>query len=193
LLVIEGPKKTAAFILHPKTGTQSIYHALKSQGKLIKRHHGIDLDMLDGIVADGGIVAGTVRYPLDAIISWFHYTNPGNAAFAGWLKRYLVGSEGGPYHEVGMNPRLKIGRMFYGAEWMNRTIRFEDGIERQLNEILEEIGHDPVEIEHRNASKERRPWEEYFSDDMIRSVETQFPLDFIEFSYPLKNSSDLLY
>jgi len=193
VLVIEGPKKTAAFILHPKTGTQSIYRALKTQGKLIKRHHGIDLDMLDGFVADGHIVAGTVRNPLDAIISWFHYTNPGNTAFAGWLRRYLVGQEGGPYHEVLMNPRLDEGRMFYGSEWMNRTIIFEQGIEWQVNGILAEIGHDPVEIGHCNAAKDRRDWREYYSDDMIRSVETQFPLDFTEFHYPLKNSSDLLY
>jgi len=83
--------------------------------------------------------------------------------------------------------------MFYGSEWMNRTIIFEQGIEWQVNGILAEIGHDPVEIGHCNAAKDRRDWREYYSDDMIRSVETQFPLDFTEFHYPLKNSSDLLY
>jgi len=145
---LEGGTRTKPFcmILHPKTGSQATREALRQTfgARVVRGQHFFDEEECNRIVNEGGIVCSTVRNPWDLMISWYFYSEkrpagngqfPKCREFPEWLDATLKGGNG--WIEKGL---------FYGVDFCNRIIRFEHGVEDQLNNCLRDCGLTPVKM-----------------------------------------------
>ena len=179
LLPREAPR--LALILHPKTGTRSIERAITGVARAVRGRHGVSQHDLDHTLRNGGEIAGTVRNPFDTLVSWYYYqnrrvTNPAN--FEAWLRGFVERGTGWvkPNHPL-----------FYGADSMTRVIRFESGLQTQLNELLADAGVPTVDVPHLGAANGRRHYAEYFCPRTIDIVYRRFESDFTRFGYSFRD------
>lgn len=177
MLILEGDKPFG-IILHPKTGSMSIREALKWDAE-IGGHHGYDENTCQSIINDGGIVCSVVRNPWDIMVSWYFYNQkrehnpqyPKVEPFDEWLPRTLEAGNG--WIEKGL---------FYGAGHCNQTIKFEFGIELQLNKHLIDCGLDPVNLKRVNST-EHEHYSHYYNVELSNKVFYKFTQEVVDWDY----------
>jgi len=181
MYTIDSGTKVWGIICHPKTGSQSTQYALRKvhNAKVVRGQHYYDLDQCARITKSGVLVC-FVRNPFDTMVSWYHYMedrkqyNPGYPAkriFPEWLKWILWNGNG--WIERGL---------FYGAHLCNRVLRFENGVEPQLNQSLIDCGLAPVTLEWRGKSN-RSHYRDYYNDETREAVAQRFHQELKDWRY----------
>ena len=138
MYMIDGDKPFC-FIAHPKTGSRSVQTALEGIGAYnVQGHHFIDEDVCESVRDCGGTVCSVVRNPFDVMVSWYAmFLNskqynpdwPNTPSFSSWCPRFLAAGNG--WIERGL---------FYGDQECTKIIRWELGVEAQLNALLLDCG-----------------------------------------------------
>ena len=177
--------KPFCLICHPKTGSQAARAALRKAGCRHGSHHSFEEDEINFILDNDGIVASVVRNPFDSIVSWWafgelmckkrqHAGKP--APFLYWLPRIL--ESGNNWIEKGL---------FYAAEHCNRIIRYEDGVEAQLNKLLAECGLPAIKMDIVGDSP-RGPYQDYYDIPAALMVDRYFRKEIDRWGYSFCSS-----
>lgn len=176
MYVIESGTRPFAFIAHPKTGSQSCRLALKRdlRAQQVRGHHTVDEPTVDRLTESNGIIACTVRNPFDVMVSWYFYSHRHADQlpdFSEWVTHTIEAGNG--WIEQGM---------FYGAKHCNAIIRFEDGVERQLNRFLTKCGLPNVSLDYVGSTKHNE-YRYYYEPAIKNLVFNRFKKEFQEFDY----------
>jgi hypothetical protein len=179
MYLITTGNKPFCYIGHPKTGSTSVRKALLELGaEEIHGQHGIDNVTANDVIFNGGIVCSGCRLPYELIVSWYHHdciVNKPALTDPPTLYGYLVKA-------LSNHPYLSKGTLFPGEGLSNRTIRFEAGIERQLNRYLGECGLPAVKLPHINAT-DHSDHRDYYGFAAVSLVATAFHKDFENYGY----------
>lgn len=166
-----------SFILPPKTGSRSVEAALRGLGgKVYAGRHGVDTFLLEG----SNVSYATVRNPYDVLVSWYHY-EPRGARTKTTFRAYLDGLD------KRKNGHLEHSVLHF-AECAGKFLRYEDGLEAQLNLALDAAGYDPVTLNVIGQAVNRKPWPTYYSDYEYGWVKRRFGSEFARFNYELQGA-----
>ena len=188
---LEDGSRTLPFgiICHPKTGTQSTREALKLEHKArcVCGQHSYDLQEVERIKNEGGILVCVVRNPWESMISWYFYSEVGSkkarglkpTPFLEWLPHILEAGNG--WIEKGL---------FYADHLCNRLIRYEYGLEQQLNQCLLDCGLSPVELPH-IAKADRKHYSHYYDIKAATRVAVAFHKEITEYGYQFEYGDDV--
>lgn len=173
-----------AFVLPPRTGSRSIEHALAPlvTSKLGSRHY------FPAPKAPSECeVISSVRNPFDILVSWFHF--PDSSQPEDRLGLHLLGGDGRTFSEFldeifsGKNKYLIHSTMRHASR-ATEYIRYENGIEDELNRILVPRGYPSVAVPH--IGKTSRPdFNSYYTPELKAKVIDKFGSDFEKFGYPV--------
>lgn len=161
-------EKNFGYIAHPKTASSATARVVRDTfgASQVGTHHAAKELWCRPILETGGIIMATIRNPYDLMVSWyFHYSvrRPGTPmeSFKAWLPWIIQNPNG--YIEQGM---------FFGLQWANRIIRFEN-LQKDFDNVCAEIGLQRTVIESVNVSvrREGRTYQEMYetsSRDLIQ-------------------------
>jgi len=184
MYIIDSPKPFG-IICHPKTGSQSTQYALRKahNARVVRGQHYYDEDECRRLRALGLLIC-FVRNPFDTMVSWYHYMEdakqyngqyPNRRPFPEWLDWILENGNG--WVEKGL---------FYGAEECNRVLRFENGVQNQLNECLAECDLEPVELPWRGKST-RTHFRDYYDSGLRLKILKRFHHELYTFGYSFED------
>lgn len=176
------------FIAHPKTASRAIRQPIvEAGGSCPKGHHQICQKTIARLQANPhAVLACTVRNPFDKMVSWYYYQEQNVMEYAGrpwrsfdeWVEMILGDNE-----EGGTAQRFLRRGMFYGAQYCNAILRFEEPLTPQLNAIT------PEGIPHLDAGfsedwcTKRKPYREVYSPWSRRFIGDTFQAELEEFGY----------
>lgn len=171
-----------AYIGHPKTGTRSTRTALRTKYNLksFGGQHKVSPEQCKRIRDAGGIVCSTVRNPFDTLVSWYFHQLLNNREINGRsFPVWLADTIDGPMY-------LDYYDMFYGTQYCNKIIRFEDGLEWQLNYCLTMCRLETVKMGHIGRGK-RRPYQEMYTPKEVDLVWNRYRSELIQWGYDYEN------
>ena len=184
LLVRSNPP--LGFILSAKTGSRSVYKALRAKGPdgepLYERklgRHRICVDTVKEVRDAGGKVYVSIRNPFETAVSWYeaetrHKQHP-DILWPQWLEKVMT---------RGIFPWVKPGgSLFPGAKFADGLIRHENGIEHEVCVILKSVGLGPVKLERVGAAAVTRPDFEYWTQGLQELFVDRFRDDFDALGY----------
>ena len=176
------------FIAHPKTASRAVREPIVAAGgSCPKGHHQICPETIKRLKANPYAVLGcTVRNPFDKMVSWYYYQEQNVMEKAGrewrsfdeWIEMIFGQNEDG-----GTAQRFLRRGMFYGAQYCDAFIRFEEPLTPQLNAITPE-GFPHLEAGFRQDwCTNRRPYREVYTPWSRRFIQEKFADELEEFRY----------
>lgn len=169
-----------AFIAHPRTASRATGKALVAAGcDTHDGHHTAVPKRCEQILADGGIVACTIRNPFDLAVSWYfnwHFEERGVRTKPGEFEPYVLGGFKSGYYVEDNDP------YYYGLQWANRVLRFEN-LEEDLHNLMLEAGMEPVKTEPYGVLERDRDYRVYYNDVTKAAVAKRFATDLLLTGY----------
>jgi len=156
--------KKLVFLDHPRTAGTSVQYCLgKLGGKTQKRH--------SMIYEKAPIIFSTVRNPYDLLVSWWLILMRRNH-FDGDFLPFITSYQNYNF--------TRGGRLFYFVEASTDILRFET-LQEDFSRVMEKAGLPQNKLHHRNATAHRKPYQEYYTSEIIQAVKDRFVLD-LEFT-----------
>jgi hypothetical protein len=131
------------------------------------------------------VAVSVVRHPCDLLVTWWlrhlirlstHKKSPRPPTFEHFLKM--------PEEEISAySPSyLKAGRMY----WMDADeyLRYEN-LQEELNRTLNRFDLPSVALPRRNVTRNKRPWQEYYDEDVFAAVRERFGDEAERFGYQI--------
>lgn len=115
-----------------------------------------------------------VRNPYDFLTSCY-VRRGGNQPFEAFVKGYNE------------SPYVESGRIHYHVPECQTILRWEN-LQAELNGLMHELGLPDVEVGRHNVTKDKKPWESYYTPKAFEFVNERFSADFGKF-YELRASS----
>jgi hypothetical protein len=126
------------------------------------------------------VVFAAVRNPYDLIVSWYlrnrsHFQVPPDASLVEFLQVWL---------ELDPEPFLRDHRMFFLAMSARHVMRYERGVERELNSLLRKLPRLPeVAVPQENVTLGKAHWSTYYDREAYAFVNEMFARDISQFGY----------
>lgn len=171
-MYIHEEKKTV-FIAHPRTASSATGHLLTQLGfKIVGGHHNI----LPKKIGPDHIVLGTVRNPLDVMVSWYFNQRREQRDFTEWLPVFLEQAT-----------IIKEG-LFVGIRHCTHILRYET-LQSDFTKAMCYAGFQRFEVvlPRRNVSKLRtdQPILDYYTPETLQMVVDHFRQEFIDHKYEI--------
>lgn len=88
----------------------------------------------------------------------------------------------------GASPYVEDGKLYYHVPDCHTVLRWET-LQTELDALMTELGLDPVPVGRHNVTKDKKPWESYYTPRAFEIVNQRFGDEFADF-YPIKTQSD---
>ena len=85
-----------------------------------------------------------------------------------------------------LDPFVVEGRLYYHLDASDEVLRYEN-LAREFNGFLGRLGLPPIQIERLNVTKDKRPWESYYTPKAFETVNGRFGDEFGQF-YDLRTA-----
>ena len=169
------------FIENPKTASTSIQEALSKKAvKAFNRHDNMFNDV---VIPRKRHRLYVVRNPWDRMVSGFH-SNAITDTKHQRLKERFTEWLTGPTWDVGAGTDFKrTSQLFWGWK-TNRLIRFEN-LEEDFERFCKMLNI-KTELKHRNPSKDRIDYQDYYNQQSIDIVADRFATDIKTYGYTFK-------
>jgi hypothetical protein len=125
-------------------------------------------------------VFAAVRHPYDIIVSWYlrnrtHFQIPKGATLLEFLRVWV---------DLDAEPFMRQHRIFFAAEGAKHVMRYERGIQTELNNVLRKIPLVPeVTLVHENATADKEHWSTYYDEETYAFVNETFASDISRYGY----------
>jgi len=186
------------FLCTPHTGSMAVAYALKKipgainvQDKAWGVGHHATLAQVKEAAADkmsgNERVFAFVRNPYDVIVTWYLRERGRSRekylvrmlghrpSLAEFIQAWVESQPDVYFHE---------GRIFYHAEDAGHVLRYERGLEREVNWMLRKLGDVPsVKIPVQNETPAKDHWSTYFDADAYRVTNAAFQHEFVKYGY----------
>ena len=113
------------------------------------------------------IVFSTVRNPYDIIATWWALDRYGFSSFLEFINELQD---------------ARFTELDYLVKQGSQFIRYEH-LNEDLNQLLSDVGLEPVEIPHMNATPDKKPWIEFFDRELLSAVISRFAQYFDQYGY----------
>lgn len=143
----------------------------------VRSRHRID----EVMVAAADSVVATIRNPFDVLVSWYHYHSAG-ADSNRTIEEYLDWVWGSPQDNPHRNSHLEKSALRH-AEHADLLVRHELGLANEFNRVLKQLGLSEVDLPHVGAAERRKPYRDYFDDNLRNRVLAYYAEDFERFHY----------
>jgi hypothetical protein len=191
------------FLCTPHTGSMAVTHALKRlpgainvQNKAWGVGHHATLEQVRETVSDkmtgNERVIAFVRNPYDLIVTWF-LREQGRSRM-----KYLGRILGHPptlaeFIEAWTREQPDVyfvdGRIFYHADEADQVLRYERGLDREINSVLRKLrGVPSVEIRVENETPNKDHWSMYYDAKAYEAANTAFQHEFVKYGYQFLRS-----
>jgi hypothetical protein len=187
------------FLATPHTGSMAVAYALKKlpgainvQDKAWGVGHHATLDQVKETVPEkiqgSERVFAFVRNPYDLLATWY-VREQGRSrlkALGRELRRRPTMADfirAWAQHRPAVY--FKDGRMFYHAAEAHQVLRYERGIEREVNSFLRKlVGMPTVQIRVENETPGKDHWSLYYDAEAYKAANEAFGADFADHGYP---------
>lgn len=149
-MAVLNKKYRYLYLAEPETGSRSCAAALKQHkgSEIIPGHHIDPWQMLKRGLIDiktlkNVITFSFIRNPLDILVS-----------------RTLKGSK----HSLRFHINRCHGRLFYKHHGCDQLLRYEYGLEKELNLFLGSIGAPRITLDMIGKSADKKPWRTYYTE-----------------------------
>lgn len=148
----------------------------------IGRHATLDRirEICGSVLTGTEVVFAAVRNPYDVIVSWYlrnrtHFQVPHGASLLQFLRAWV---------ELDAEPFMRDGRLFYVAADARHVMRYERGIESELNHVLRKIPMMPaVTLTRENVTLGKIHWSTYYDRETYEFVNETFAHDISQYGY----------
>ena len=130
----------------------------------------VDPAQVQNLITGQEHIFSAVRNPYDFFVTCFVRRGRG-AAFVNFLKSYRE------------DPYVRGGRLYYHKRDCDTVLRHET-LQADLNTLMKKLDLLDVPLERHNETKDKKPWETYYTPETFRAVNTRFEQDFCGFYEP---------
>lgn len=115
-------------------------------------------------------VFAVVRNPYDFLVSCY-VRRGGKQPFESFVRGYQE------------DPYVRDGRLYYHEPDCDTMLRHER-LQRGLNVLMKTLGLPAVPLERHNETKDKQPWESYYTPEAFKIVNDRFGQEFFKFYAP---------
>jgi hypothetical protein len=130
----------------------------------------IDPDVVRQFITGDEHVWGVVRNPYDFLVTCYVRRGKGKS-FESFVRSYNE------------DPYIRDGKMYYHEADCDTLLRHER-LQRGLNVMMKTLGLPDVPLERHNETKNKQPWESYYTPEAYRIVNERFGQEFFKFYLP---------